>query len=83
LHAWTAARKGYPLAWSLTWLWISLFLAAMIGIATFANDLRDVFHPFDLGTVRIAGGCCACLPSRDVCAEAIANCRDAEAGNLQ
>jgi hypothetical protein len=35
--------------WWLTWLWIGGFLAVMIGIAVFADDLRDVFEPSDLG----------------------------------
>jgi hypothetical protein len=45
----TASRKGYPLVWWLTWLWIGVFLAVMIAISLFADDIRDAFDPLDLG----------------------------------
>src|SRR5262245_43552450 len=45
----TASRKGYPLVWWLTWLWIGLFLAVMIGIAVFGNNIKEAFDPLDLG----------------------------------
>jgi hypothetical protein len=46
-----ASRKGYPLVWWLTWLWIGVFFAVMIAISVFADDIRDAFDPFDLGPV--------------------------------
>jgi hypothetical protein len=44
----TASRKGYPVVWWLTLLWIGLFVATMIGIAVFADSIREVFNPLDV-----------------------------------
>jgi hypothetical protein len=45
----TATRKGYPIVWWLTWVWIGIFLAVTISFAVFANDIRDALEAFDMG----------------------------------
>jgi hypothetical protein len=45
----SASRKGYPVVWWLTLLWIGLCVATMIGIAVFADSIREVFDPLDIG----------------------------------
>jgi hypothetical protein len=47
----TASRKGYPIVWWLTWVWIGIFLAVSIGFAVFANDIRDALEAFDMGDI--------------------------------
>jgi hypothetical protein len=51
----TASRKGYPVVWWLTLLWIGLFVATMIGIAVFADSIREVFDPLDVGPFILLG----------------------------
>jgi hypothetical protein len=49
----TASRKGYPTVWWLTWLWIVLFLVAIVSIAVGADNIRAVFDPLDEGPLII------------------------------
>jgi hypothetical protein len=39
-----ASRKAYPKLWWLTWLWLTLVLAAVFAIAFFADALDDRFN---------------------------------------
>jgi hypothetical protein len=41
----TASRKGYPIVWWLTWVWIGIFLAVTIGFAVFPMTLGTRSKP--------------------------------------
>jgi hypothetical protein len=50
----TASRKGYPIVWWLTWLWIGLFAVGIIGMIVFEDDIQDVLGPLDMGLLMPA-----------------------------
>jgi hypothetical protein len=45
----SASRKGYPMVWWLTWIWIGVFAIAVGAIVVFADDIQEVLGPLDAG----------------------------------
>jgi hypothetical protein len=39
----TASRKGYPMVWWLTWLWIGVFVTLVAAVIVFGNDIQTAF----------------------------------------